>query len=87
MKEDETKQHYSETEHSGGEPEKHLDPNEEEQLRLMQEQQAEIDQLKAQLVSNQPMKQSENEVVSIPDPEQLAMSFQETVWPKNVIIL
>jgi len=68
----------SETDLSGGEPEKHMDPNEEEQLRLMQEQQAEIEKLKAQLVSNQPTA-PDSEIVVIPDPQQLAMSFQETV--------
>jgi len=56
-----------------------MDPNEEEQLRLMQEQQAEIEKLKAQLVSNQPTA-PDSEIVVIPDPQQLAMSFQETVW-------
>jgi len=55
-----------------------MDPNEEEQLRLMQEQQAEIEKLKAQLVSNQPTA-PDSEIVVIPDPQQLAMSFQETV--------
>ena len=56
---------------------------EEEQMALMKKQQDEIDQLKAQL---------NEEIVQIPDPQQMAQSLSTTVsnarlfwWVKNVL--